>query len=162
MTEAWDSESNQEMLGIAIDTFLNPNEGERYSFDNYGLTHYVGIAGLGEDGPTLPVNHKRAGAFGYNRPTSIRDIQDGTSNTIMLAESSDHGAWGAAGRPTLRSLTAQPYINGPDGIGTTNGRLGNVSVGFADGSVRTISENIDPTVMEALSTINGGEVVNDF
>ncbi|MGD9857842.1 MAG: DUF1559 domain-containing protein [Planctomycetaceae bacterium] len=51
-------------------------------------------------------------------------------------------------------------MNGPDGIGGPH--RGGVHVGLADGSIRFVSENIDPGVMEALVTISGGEVVGDF
>ncbi|MDB4787004.1 DUF1559 domain-containing protein, partial [Planctomycetaceae bacterium] len=67
------------------------------------------------------------------------------------------GPWAAGGKSTLRSLTQKPYINGPDGIGGPY--TGGCNVLFADGSVRFISENIDPSLFEALSTIAGGEVI---
>jgi hypothetical protein len=67
------------------------------------------------------------------------------------------GSWAAGGRPTIRSLTKKPYIDGPDGLGGQhpNGCL----FGMADGSVRFISKNVDPQVLEALMTIAGGERV---
>ena len=70
--------------------------------------------------------------------------------------------WAAGGPSTIRAFTAKPYINGPDGIGGPwNGGAGcNMLMG--DGSVRFISKSIDPGVMEALSTISGGEVIGDF
>ena len=60
----------------------------------------------------------------------------------------------------MKPLTAKPYINGPDGIGGAT--VGGANVGMGDGSVRFINEKIDPQVMEAITTIAGREVVNDF
>lgn len=123
-----------------------------------GITQYVGIGGVGADAPMLPVTDRRAGAFGYNRVTTIADIKDGTSSTILVTEANkDFGPWIAGGRSTIRSLTTKPYINGPDGIGGPF--KGIVHAAIADGSVRVISENIDPAILEALSTINGGEPI---
>ncbi|REJ96678.1 MAG: DUF1559 domain-containing protein, partial [Planctomycetota bacterium] len=103
---------------------------------------------------------EKAVVFAYNRGTRIRDIRDGTSNTIAISDATDPGPWGAGGSATIRPLTEKPYINGPDGIGGPH--EGGIQVGMCDGSVRFVSENIDPSVMEALVTINGGEVVSDF
>ena len=126
-----------------------------------GATHYVGMAGIGEDAANLKVDDPGAGVFGYNRQTRIRDIQDGLSNTIAITEASnDFGPWAQGGRSTLRGLTEEPYINGPDGIGSPF--PGGMNAGFSDGSVRFISENIDPDVFKALITIRGGERVGDF
>ena len=126
-----------------------------------GTTHYVGMAGIGKDAADLKVNDPKAGIFGHNRQTRIRDIRDGTSNTIAISEASDHfGPWAQGGRSTIRGLTEEPYINGPDGIGSPF--PGGMNAGLSDGSVRFISENIDPEVFKALITINGGERIGAF
>jgi prepilin-type processing-associated H-X9-DG protein len=158
--QGWDHEANVVPLQIRPQVFLNPGVANDPAA-KYGPTNYVGIAGVGKDAPTLPLTDRRAGFFGYNRITRIRDILDGTSNTIAVTEASkDFGAWGAGGAATVRALTQRPYINGPDGIGGPY--RGGCNVLFADGSVRFVSENTDPSVLEALSTIRGGEVVGPF
>ena len=157
--KAWDDSANDQVMRSRIQAFLNPQVAEPPS--QYGETHYVGIAGVGKDAPMLPVTDKRAGVFGYNRATRMRDILDGTSNTMGVTEAADdHGPWGAGGKATIRALTQKPYINGPDGIGGPY--RGGLNVMMVDGSVRFISENIDPSVFEALSTIRGGERVGGF
>ena len=133
---------------------------ERVLVEPQGVTDYVGLAGVGKDGPTLPVTDRKAGVFAYNRATGIRDILDGTSNTVAVAEASDSGRWGVGGKASIRPLTEKPYINGPDGIGGPF--AGGCHMLMCDGAVRFVSENIDPSVMEALTTIQGGEVVGEF
>ena len=65
------------------------------------------------------------------------------------------GGW----RPTDNSVAhKKPYVNGPDGIGGPY--RGGCFVGFADMSVRFISKQIDPSVMEAMMTICGGEAID--
>ena len=156
MKEGHESATNSPLLMNAILTYMNPSVP---AFP--GATHYVGIGGITEDGPTAKLPSKIAGMFGYDREVSFRDITDGTSNTFMVAESNGStGAWGQGGSATIRSFTQQPYIKGPDGIGGP--AVGGSHFLMGDGSVRFVSENIDPTVVEALSTIQGGEVVGDF
>ncbi len=157
--ESWDDEANERAANIRIPTFLNP--GRPVNSKGPGETHYVGIAGLGEDAPMLPANHKRAGIFGVNRKTRFREVTDGLSNTMMTSEASGKiGPWIAGGDSTIRPLTKKPYINGPDGIGGPY--TGGCNIGLADGSVRFVSENIDPTVFEHLSTIADGNAIGNF
>jgi hypothetical protein len=156
LDEGFSSETNQPLLETPIITYMNPG----YSPDGF-LTHYVGIGGLTEDGPTAELPSKIAGVFGYDRKTKISDITDGTSNTVMVAESTGlSGPWGQGGPATVVPLTQPPYINGPDGIGGPF--RGGCHFLMADGSVRFVSENTDPIVIEKLATIQGGEVVEDF
>jgi prepilin-type processing-associated H-X9-DG protein len=125
-----------------------------------GPTDYVGIAGLGKDAATLPLTHSRAGVFGYNRATRLRDITDGASETLMIAETAQpQGAWTAGGRSTVRGLNRdrRPYL-GPNGQFGGNHRGGTMVV-FADGSVRMIRDTISPAVFESLSTIAGGDQI---
>jgi hypothetical protein len=155
--KGWDDEANREVLAQRMDLYLNPGVTEKKE-SKLGTTHYVGIAGVGKDAPTLPVNHKKAGIFGYNRVARIRDVRDGTSNTLMVSGAGkDFGGWGVGGKATIRALTKKPYINGPDGIG--GAFPGGCHFMFADGSVQFISENTDPEVLEGLATMNGREVV---
>ncbi|MGO9111620.1 MAG: hypothetical protein ACLP9L_20540, partial [Thermoguttaceae bacterium] len=55
-------------------------------------------------------------------------------------------------------LTRTPYVNGPDGFGS--GQADGMAAGMADGSVRFLSKDIDPHVMEQLATVRGGEHVD--
>jgi len=158
MKKGWADEANDFWIQEIIPFYLNPSSPQQYA-DGYGATSYAGIAGVGADAPTLPNNHKRAGIFGYNRKASFRDITDGTSNTVMISEA-DARSWGKGGPATIRPFAEKPYVNGPDGF--TGHHPGVVMMGFADGSVRAISENIDPEVMEALATKAGGEVIGEF
>ena len=64
--------------------------------------HYIGIAGVGRDSPSLPEKHARAGVFGYDRKTRMADITDGAANTMMMAETAlAIGPW-IAGGPAQR------------------------------------------------------------
>ncbi len=129
----------------------------------YVCTAYIGIAGLGVDAPVLPRGHRRAGIFGYDRQTTLKDITDGAFCTMVLAESSrSYGSWLTGGHATVRGLNQsdQPYLGIDRQFGGLHfSRYGNggANIAFADGSVRFISETIDPRVFEALSTIAGGE-----
>jgi hypothetical protein len=154
----WEDEANATPLKTPLPVYHNPSQLETPS--EYGTTNYVGIAGVGEDGPTLPVTSNKAGVFAYNRATNIADIRDGTSNTICVTDCSEPMPWGQGGKATIRALTEKPYINGPDGIGGPH--QGGIHAGLCDGSVRFISENIDPATFEALTTINGGEALGNF
>lgn len=127
-----------------------------------GWTWYVGVAGVGRDAPELPNGHPRAGVFGYDRRTTTADVKDGLSNTLMLAETGvANGPWTAGGGATVRGLDPdrRPYI----GRGRPFGGLhrGGVNVALADGSVRFLSESIDPRVFEALATVSGAEPLPD-
>jgi prepilin-type processing-associated H-X9-DG protein len=160
LKKGWNDAPNKDLMKRRIEVLLNPGVAAAPN-PMFGETHYVGIAGIGKDAPTLPITSPKAGVFGYNRILRFRDVLDGTSNTMAITEASkDYGAWGAGGPSTIRSLTTKPYINGPDGIGGPY--RGGLNVLFLDGSVRFVSENIDPSVFEALSTIAGGEAIGSF
>ncbi|NOX53063.1 MAG: DUF1559 domain-containing protein, partial [Planctomycetes bacterium] len=134
----WDDPANRRALSRQVSVFVNP--GQRAGRGRHGVTHYVGLAGLGRDAPMLPVTSRRAGVFGYDRIVRIRDIRDGSSNTMAVSEANKKlGPWGAGGPSTIRALTTRPCINGPDGIGGPF--RGGVSVLFVDGSVRFVSES---------------------
>lgn len=78
---------------------------------------------------------------------------DGLQNTIVFGEIANHfQPWAAPGN--LRD----PAMGLGDGLNQF-GMSDNLTVcfAFADGSVRTISRDIDPKILKALATPDGGE-----
>jgi hypothetical protein len=134
-----------------------------------GLTHYVGISGVGADAADLPLEYPGVGFFGCQRRPKKEDIKDGLANTIMVMETSTaNGPWTAGGFPTTRGLDSGggPYLGAggqfSSGHHSTDWLLPSktviTNVVYADGSVRGLKDSVSPEVLEALVTIVGGEV----
>lgn len=160
--KAWDADANQLSTQVMIPVYQNPSQTKTTTDDGTPLTHYVGVAGVGEKAPTLPNNDKSTGIFGYNRVCRFRDVTDGLSNTAMVIDATGEslGPWAQGGKSTVRAFTKKPYINGPDGIGSPH--TGGCHVLLGDGSVRFISENIDPELLENLAKKADGNVIGGF
>jgi len=155
----WRDPLNERFVRRNMPAFQNPDVKPLVGPNGYPATHFVGMAGLGDDAPRLPVDHPRAGIFGVDRRTKITDVRDGTSNTIMVAGvSRDPGAWAAGGRATVRALTQEPYVNGPDGFGT--GQRDSMLVLMADGSVREVSNGTEPTIVRRMAAMADGLPLN--
>ena len=101
------------------------------------------------------------GVFMEKGSTSIKDIRDGTSNTIILVESNNSGVHWMEPRDLAVKDARIVSVNSM-GQGIKSHHLGVVNVTFCDGSVRSLSEGIDPEVLQGLITRNGGEDVSDF
>ena len=154
-------------------------------FDKFAIRNYVAIGAttvVGLSG-AIPAN----GVMFPQSRTGFRDITDGTSNTIMVAESREEKAsvWidGTSASVSARymalvpptyagnkvSINYQPYFQGgvfPNSIGQNWGPSSQHTGGahhlLCDGSVRFLSENLDVNVYDALATRDGGEVVGEF
>ncbi len=142
--EPWDSPANLALTVPMPNVFQCPS-----SLDpsDLGETSYAVIQGPGAlfDGPD---------AF------KLRDVTDGTSNTIMVVEVAGAGIQWTEPRDIELRHFALP-INGTSG-GIQSEHPGGVNVVIADGSVRFLAETIDPTVLGALITKDGGETVGSF
>jgi prepilin-type processing-associated H-X9-DG protein len=160
--KAWDSDENRRIAALVVNELHCPAQPEPgdSAAEAFGLTHYVGIAGIGERAAELQQSDSNAGVFGYERQTKLTDIKDGTANTMFLVETGNrHGPWGAGGFPTVRGLksTGQAYI----GLNCQFGGLhnGGCMALFADGAIHFLKDSISPAVFEAFSTIAGNEAV---
>jgi prepilin-type processing-associated H-X9-DG protein len=158
-TQAWNQGPNKAVASTNL-TVVHCTLAPRSPNNGIISTNFIGIAGLGLDAPVLAKNDPRAGIFGYDRQTTLADIKDGASYTMMVAETGrGMGSWMQGGIATVRGLDPanQPYI-GP-GRQFGHSHLSGTNVAMADGSVRWFSGSVDPKIFEALSTIAGGEKV---
>ncbi|MBP3958924.1 DUF1559 domain-containing protein [Gemmata sp. G18] len=133
------------------------------------LAHYIGVAGVGVDAATLPLGHPKTGVFGYDRRTALpNDIPDGTSNTLLLIETSQNPKhWAFGGPATVRGFVPEsaPYLGDGRPFGGWHGNHAVWSskkshyciVAFADGAVHSLTNATAPEVLEALATVAGKE-----
>ncbi len=157
-----------------------------------GALHYRGCSGRYEDiyNTTAPATHQCAnsGMIFPESKTRLTDAKDGTSNTILLGESSSSrgwtdaikGDWGGiqpwtwgfywyvgAERLTIDAKTIQFPINFRGTFSTnftpyTSYHEGGAHFLLADGGVRFLTEYMDLNLLKALSTRAKGDMVGDF
>jgi hypothetical protein len=170
-TKAWDAVENRPAVNTVLPEFLCPDHPETVLPGTPGLTHYVGVAGIGPDAASLPADDPRAGFFGFDRRLTRKQLQEahgegktghgedplarGESRTLAVIETaSGIGPWAAGGLPTVRGLDpAQRPHTGP---GRPCGGLhrGGFHVLFADATVWFLRDSIDPEKLEVLVPIN--------
>lgn len=89
---------------------------------------------------------------------SIKEITDGASHTIIVAEYAGHDiSW--LEPKDFDTETMSFRINDPDKPSISSHHPGGALVGMADGSVRWLSNDLPPEVVKAMITINGGEKI---
>ncbi len=166
LAKGWEDEANRSAVNTVIPEFVCPSYDRRPAPGTPGLTTYVGLAGIGPDAATLPLDDKRAGFFGYDRVLTWKQLQEwrGESRTAIVGETAyEVGPWAAGGFPTVRPLDRgqlpadvpadrQTYI-GPGlpfgGIHATGGYFL-----FADGSVEFFRNGLSAAILESLVPIH--------
>ena len=155
----------------------SPNSNGDYATTNYaGMTHSTLRIGT-EAGGSFP-RFDFDGILGNRGRYGIRDVQDGTSNTMIMAEVSNSPTtgwlWGWDGALTDARLTPNASGTWPTDGTFTNSREtvnaqtassyheGVIHVGMADGATRFVSENIDINLYRSLVTRRGKEITGDF
>ena len=142
---------------------------------SYGVVNYTTGSGAGNWGENTDV---RKGTLGPNGAAKFRDITDGTSNTMVFCEtkliktSTSYGPYWNAATHTffiLPGVSSYRINNNYDGNnkqyawGAGSNHVGGAHILMDDGAVRFLSENVDlKTVVEALVSIRGGEIMPEF
>ncbi len=136
LDEKWDSEHNKTLIDEMPDVFLTPGVKEK------GKTSIHGVVG-----ENMVMSGEQA--------IRIRDITDGTSNTIMIVEAGPDKA------DTWTKPGGIKYQEGPPSV--TLGKVGKTfTIGMCDGSARAVPGDLDADTFSRLLTYNGGEVVGDL
>jgi RNA polymerase sigma factor (sigma-70 family) len=136
LSEPWDSPHNKALLAkmprVYAPTVAKGGEKDKY------VTHYLGFVGGGA-------------LFERDRIVNIRSVDDGTSNTLMIAEALKGVPWT---KPEDLAFTGRSLLP----------QLGDqfeeeFVAAMADGWPRLFKKSIDPTVLVELITRGGKEII---
>ena len=150
-----------------------------YSTMTLAVTSYggnSGTSGSSSDGTKM----LQDGMFWINSKVRIREIQDGTSNTLLMGERTRMklnetsstaqvvGGWAWVNQYSMEDFTLNSSLpmegfrsHTLDQFGSLHGGSNGANFTFVDGSARFISSGIDQlTVFQPICTRRGGEVVN--
>ncbi|HET6424157.1 MAG TPA: DUF1559 domain-containing protein [Planctomycetaceae bacterium] len=177
----FDDPVNAQVVATRLQTYLCPSAPAPPWPSPFAPTHFVGNAGSipgADDGVMYPLSK-----------LTFRDILDGTSSTFHVGEAAQSiGGWAAGvadtssgmdldvgfGRSVLRwarcsAGCARARINPPlsecahgceQDFQFSSRHPGGAHFQYADGHGGFISENIDENVLRALTTRNGGELID--
>jgi hypothetical protein len=148
LNEPWDSEHNKKLIEQMPEIYASPHDPELAA---KGKTRYVVARGKG-------TMFEGDGKMEGNIPvgTAVRDIRDGTSNSIQALEVTPDAA-------VIWTKPDDLVIDFKNPLKSLSGsKLGGFHVLLADGVVRFVSDNINADTFKALLTIDGREPVGDF
>ncbi len=160
---AWNSPHNYPSALIVLTAFRCPSSSKDYP----GLTDYSGIAGSWlSTSPSL--SGERNGMLFEPVPPSdvpvrVAEVFDGLSQTIMVAESAllleDQQGWWACGGNCISHDDGR--VNNPDGHATeiASFHVGGANAVSADGAVKFLTNQMEPSVVGAYCTRSQGDFV---
>jgi prepilin-type processing-associated H-X9-DG protein len=146
--EPWDGPNNRKLADKILHVFNCPSEVHGDGKGTATMTSYVAVVG-----PET--------AWPGTKPTTIRDIKDGTSNTLLIVEVANSGIHWMEPRD-LHVVQMASTINPKSGQGISSPHTGGAQVLMADGAVRFISQNLAAETIRALLTAHGNETIGDF
>jgi type II secretory pathway pseudopilin PulG len=140
--EPWDGPNNSLLSQIMPEVYACPDDPQAPGTNK---TCYLGISGPGA-------------IFNGDMRCTLRDITDGTENTLMVAEVAGANVnWMEPRDLDAGQMTGT--INAPGGKDISSHHPVGASTLYADGSVHFLPAELPSTTIRALSTKSGGELV---
>lgn len=139
--QSWDSTQNANLLARCPSVYMSP-----------------GTTGIGSEGNYFLVTGPGT-LFPTSGPLSPADIGDGPSNTLLVVES-DNAIWEWTRPLDIDVQNLNPAIgsSGQDTIGGTH--KDGATMAFADGASGWLEDDLDPVLLKAIISPNGGEPVS--
>jgi Protein of unknown function (DUF1559) len=137
LDEPWDSENNKKLIEKMPEVFRSP-----YADPKSSNTAYFMLTGDGTIG-------------GSEKGTTIRQIKDGLSYTIIVVEAKRDVPWTKPEDIEIDPDESKPLPK----LGGFNQR-GTFTAAFADGSVRQVDEKVDPAQLRLFFNMADGQVID--
>ena len=140
----WDDPANSGPFFTVVPTYLHPSISQApIDSQGHALSHYAGNSQL----------------FLPNGSMGMQNITDGTTNTMMAGEvAAGFKPWGDPSNvrdPAAGLGVGANTFSGPPGQNGTQILLG-------DGSVKFVTNDVNPAILQAIATPSGGETVGQF
>jgi len=141
---SWTDPANGMYYSTVVPAYIHPSIADRpYTGQGLAVSHYAGNSQI----------------FAPNVSLSMSDIHDGMTNTALAGEvAAGFKAWGDPGN--LRDPAAGLSI-GFDTFGGPSSQQGTQFL-MGDGSVRFLTNDVSPDLLEAIATPQGNDIVPEF
>jgi prepilin-type processing-associated H-X9-DG protein len=146
--EPWDGPHNRKLGDTILQAYSCPSDDHGGTGGTSAMTSYVAVVGPETMWPDR-------GAV------AIRDVSDGTLNTLLVVEVANSGIPWIEPRD-LHVVQMAPTINAKSGQGISSRHATGANVLIADGSVRFVPENLSAAELFAWLTAHAGDLSKDF
>ncbi len=146
--QPWDSPGNMEVFHQMPQTFWCPSS----ETEDKGYTNYVVVIGDPDQFPQT--------MFAPDHGVSFRDVTDGTSNTIMVAEVQTAVPWTMPGADLYFDRMTFRINGSPASIGSNHVGMAHVALG--NGSVRALSGQLSAETLRNLLQPADGNAVSEY
>jgi hypothetical protein len=140
LDEPWDSPHNRALLPLMPPVYACPSLADSRSF----VTGYQVVVG------PRPVLAQVGTLFEWSRGVEVREVLDGASTTVMVAETDRAVPWTQPEDLRFDADGPLPHFG--------SGHPGGFHAVFADGATRFLKFSISPETLRAILTRDGGEV----
>lgn len=146
LSKPWNDPANAAAYKTTLHVYCCPGGDTRATRSNHAGSRTTYLAVVTPDS-----------CFRPNQPRKISEVNDGTSNTLMIIEVAPEQAvhW-------MEPVDANEQMVLTFGAIKKRPHTGGTHTGLADGSIRFLSANISQTTLTALISAAGNDAVGDF